>query len=170
MTPANYNEKELYYAQDHLCILSGLYGILRPLDLMFPYRLEMGIKLSTKEAKNLYHYWSDSLTDFINSLLAGMESKVLVNLTSTEYFKVINQKKLQGAIVTIVFRQEKNGQYKTIPIYSKRARGLMTHFAISNQLKKVEDLKFFNLNGYSYRKKESTKKIWVFERESDSSD
>jgi cytoplasmic iron level regulating protein YaaA (DUF328/UPF0246 family) len=165
MTPEIYSEKELFYAQDHLCILSGLYGVLRPLDLMFPYRLEMGTKLTTKRAQNLYHYWSDSLTDFINSSLAELESQVLVNLTSTEYFKVINRKKLQGEIVTIVFRQKKNGLYKTIPIYSKRARGLMTHFAITNQIKEAENLKSFNMDGYSYRRKESTKEVWVFEKD-----
>ena len=95
MTPEAYSEQELHYAQDHLCILSGLYGVLRPLDLMFPYRLEMGAKFNTQHAKNLYHYWSDSLTEFISSALAQMKSKVVINLASTEYSKVISHKQLR---------------------------------------------------------------------------
>lgn len=162
MTVQDYGEKELLYAQDHLHILSGLYGILRPLDLMFPYRLEMGLKLVTPGAKNLYHYWGDGPTDMINSSLAEINSHKLVNLASTEYSKVINRKKLQGEMITIIFRQKKNGIYKTIPIHSKRARGLITHFAIVNQLDNVEDLKSFNLHDYSYSKEESTEEIWVF--------
>ncbi len=164
MNPKEYSEEELLYTQDHLHILSGLYGILRPLDLMFPYRLEMGLKLVTPEAKNLYHYWGDSPTDVINSSLAKTNSRRLINLASTEYVKVVNREKLQGEIVTIIFRQEKNGFYKTIPIYAKKARGLMTHFAIVNQIAKAEDLKSFNLDGYSYREDESTGDIWVFKK------
>ena len=165
MTPESYSEKELFYAQSHLCILSGLYGVLRPLDLMFPYRLEMGTKLTTKTIKNLYQYWSDPLTEYINSSLAKIESKKVINLASAEYFKAINQKSLQGRIITTIFRQKKNGLSKTIPIYSKKARGLMTHFAITGQIQEAEDLKSFDLGGYSYRKEESTKEIWVFEKE-----
>jgi len=165
MTPKTYSEKELYYAQDHLCILSGLYGVLRPLDLMFPYRLEMGTKFTGQQTKSLYHYWSDSLTEFLSSALDKMESKAVINLASSEYFKSINQEKLQGEVITIVFQQKKNGIYKTIPIYSKRARGLMTHFAITRQINESEDLKSFSLDGYSYRKKESAEKIWVFKKE-----
>ncbi len=164
MTPETYSEKELRYAQDHLCILSGLYGILRPLDLMFPYRLEMGAKFTTQHAKNLYGYWSDSLTDFLSSALAKMESKAVINLASTEYSKAISHKKLRGEIITMIFRQKRNGMYKTIPIHSKRARGLMAHFAITHQIKEPEDFKSFNLSGYSYQKKESAKAIWVFEK------
>ena len=164
MRPKDYSEEELHYTQDHLHILSGLYGILRPLDLMFPYRLEMGLKLVTPEAKNLYHYWGDSPTDVINSSLAKTNSTRLVNLASTEYFKVVNRKKLRGKIVTVIFRQKKNGLYKTIPIYSKRARGLMTHFAIINQIAEAEDLKSFDLDGYSYKEEESTEGIWVFKK------
>ncbi|OEU50184.1 MAG: hypothetical protein BA862_04065 [Desulfobulbaceae bacterium S3730MH12] len=164
MKPKDYSEEELHYAQDHLHIFSGLYGILRPLDLMFPYRLEMGLKLVTPEAKNLYHYWGDSPTDVINSSLTKTNSRRLVNLASAEYVKVVNRKKLRGEIVTITFRQKKNGIYKTIPIYSKKARGLMTHFAIVNQIAKAEDLKSFNLDGYSYKEEESTEEIWMFKK------
>jgi cytoplasmic iron level regulating protein YaaA (DUF328/UPF0246 family) len=164
MSPETYSEEELYYAQDHLCILSGLYGVLRPLDLMFPYRLEMGTKTPILQTKNLYDYWSEDLTDFMNSSLAEMKSKAVINLASAEYSRTINQKRLQGKFITIVFRQEKNGAYKTIPIYSKRARGLMTHFTISRQIKNPEDLKAFSLDGYSYREKESSKEIWFFEK------
>ena len=164
MSPETYSKEELHYAQNHLCILSGLYGVLRPLDLMFPYRLEMGTKFTSQKAKNLYDYWSDALTDFMNSALALMEFKAVINLASTEYSKTINQKKLEGKVITIVFRQEKNGAYKTIPIYSKRARGLMAHFAITRQINGPEDLKFFSLDGYSYREKKSAKEIWVFDK------
>lgn len=164
MSPETYSKEELHYAQDHLCILSGLYGVLRPLDLMFPYRLEMGTKFSSQQAKNLYNYWSESITDFMNSALAKMESKAVINLASTEYSKAMNQKKLEGKVIAIVFRQEKNGVYKTIPIFSKRARGLMVHFAITRQINEPEDLKSFSLDGYSYRKKESAKELWVFEK------
>jgi len=162
MSPANYNENELLYAQDHLRILSGLYGILRPLDLMFSYRLEMGLKLTTVEAVNLYNYWGDSITECINSALSKLTSKKLINLASTEYSKVINTKKLEGEVITIIFKQEKNGLYKTIPVYSKKARGLMTHFAICKQVKDAEDLKSFKLDNYSYSEDESTEKKWVF--------
>lgn len=164
MRPKDYSEEELHYAQDHLHILSGLYGILRPLDLMFPYRLEMGLKLVTPKAKNLYHYWGDSPTYVINSSLTKTNSRRLINLASAEYVKVVNRKKLHGEIVTIIFRQKKNGLYKTIPIYAKKARGLMTHFAIVNQIAEAEDLKSFNLDGYSYKEKESTEEIWVFKK------
>ncbi len=131
---------------------------------MFPYRLEMGLKLVTPEAKNLYHYWGDSPTDVINSSLTKTNSRRLVNLASAEYVKVVNRKILRGEIVTITFRQKKNGIYKTIPIYSKKARGLMTHFAIVNQIAKAEDLKSFNLDGYSYKEEESTEEIWMFKK------
>ncbi len=165
MRPKDYSEEELLYSQDHLHILSGLYGILRPLDLIFPYRLEMGLKLVIPEARNLYHYWGDSPTDIINSSLTKTNSRRLVNLASTEYFKVVNRKKLRGEIVTIIFRQKKNDLFKTIPIYSKKARGLMIHFAIVNQIVKAEELKSFNLDGYSYREDESTEEIWMFKKE-----
>lgn len=164
MTPESYSEEELLYLQDHVCILSGLYGILRPLDLMFPYRLEMGAKLTGQKTTNLYHYWSDVVTGFINSSLAETESQTGVNLASVEYFKTVNRKHIEGEIITIIFRQQKNGVYKTIPIYSKRARGLMTHFAVTHLIKKVGNLKSFNLDGYSYRKEESTKETWVFNK------
>jgi len=164
MAPGSYSEHQLLYAQDHLCILSGLYGILRPLDLMFPYRLEMGTKLNNKEIKNLYSYWSKSITGFINSSLAAMDSGIVINLASNEYSKAVNRKKLKGKIITIVFKQEKNGVYKTIPIYSKRARGLMTHFAITSQIEKADELKSFSLDGYCYRHETSTEETWIFEK------
>jgi len=164
MTPKSYSEEELLYLQEHLCILSGLYGILRPLDLMFPYRLEMGAKLTSEKTTNLYHYWSDVVTDYINSSLAETKSQTGVNLASVEYFKTVNRKHIEGEIITIVFRQHKNGVCKTIPIYSKRARGLMTHFAVTHLIEEVNNLKSFNLDGYSYRKEESTKETWVFDK------
>ena len=164
LTPQDYSEEELLYAQKYLHILSGLYGILRPLDLMFPYRLEMGLKLKTPAAGNLYHYWGDEPTEVINSSLAKTNSTRLVNLASNEYIKAVNRQKLAGELITIVFKQKKNGIYKTIPIYAKKARGLMTHFAITNQIEKADDLKSFDLDGYSYSGNESVKDTWLFKK------
>jgi len=164
LCPENYSEEKLLYAQQHLHILSGLYGILRPLDLMFPYRLEMGLKLTTPGAANLYQYWGDEPTDVINSSLAETGSTRLVNLASGEYIKAVNRKKLRGKLITAAFKQKKNGIYKTIPIHAKRARGLMTHFAIVNRIRKAEDLKSFDLDDYSYSSSESTEERWVFNK------
>jgi len=164
MSPQDYSETELLYSQKYLHILSGLYGVLRPLDLMFPYRLEMGLKLTTPKAKNLYRYWGDAPTDVINSSLAQTDSTRLVNLASAEYIKAVNRQKLRGKLITVAFKQKKNGIYKTIPIHAKRARGMMTHFAIVNRIKKAEDLKSFDLDGYSYSSNESTEEIWVFNK------
>ncbi|MBW1635454.1 MAG: peroxide stress protein YaaA [Deltaproteobacteria bacterium] len=167
LNPGDYSEEELLYSQKYLHILSGLYGILRPLDLIFPYRLEMGLKLNIPAAGNLYHYWGDEPTRIINSSLTETDSTRLVNLASTEYIKAVNRQKLDGELITVVFKQKKNGNYKTIPIYAKKARGLMTHFAIVNRIEKADDLKSFDLDGYIYSRNESTKGIWLFKKELD---
>lgn len=158
----NYSHEQLLYAQDHLFILSGLYGILRPLDLMQPYRLEMGCPLAVGDATNLYLFWRAAVTEMLNRDLAEQSERVVVNLASKEYSAVVDQKKLQAEMVTIHFQQLHNGQRKTIPIYAKRARGLMLDFAISEQIETAAALKEFSGDGYCYSGSESTEKEWFF--------
>lgn len=164
ITAEKYTEDELQYAQQHLNILSGLYGLLRPLDLMQPYRLEMGAKLAVAGCKNLYQLWKDEITETLNEKLELSQDITVVNLASTEYSKVIDRKQLKGKIVEVIFQQEHKGKIKTIPIHSKRARGLMIHFAITNGVKRATDLKKFNLDGYSLDKGNTTEDIWTFFR------
>ena len=159
-----YTKEQLLYAHQHLLILSGLYGILRPLDLMQPYRLEMGCSFATEGAANLYHFWREQITDVINQALAEDRDQVLVNLASKEYSKVVDKKNLQGEMVTITFKQLNKGRLQTIPIHSKKARGLMIHFAISKQIKNAIELKEFDLEGYQFTKEDSTATEWLFLR------
>jgi len=166
ITAEKYTEDELQYAQDHLNILSGLYGLLRPLDLMQPYRLEMGAKLPVGDCKNLYQLWKDEVTEVLNARLAISQDKTVVNLASTEYSKVIDRKQLKGKIVEVIFQQEHKGKIKTIPIHSKRARGLMIHFAIINKAEQAADLKTFNLDGYSLDERNTTEDRWTFFKKS----
>ena len=161
-----YTEDELLYAQHHLNILSGLYGLLRPLDLMQPYRLEMGAKLSVDGYKNLYQLWKGEITEILNSRLELSQEKSVVNLASTEYSKVIDRKQFSGEIIEVVFQQEHNGKIKTVPIHSKRARGLMIHFAISNNICRATELKDFDLDGYNLDKANTTEDRWTFFRAS----
>ncbi len=157
-----YTREQLLHAQSHLFILSGLYGILRPLDLMQPYRLEMGCPLAAGETANLYHFWRERITDTINQALTENSDKVLINLASTEYSKVVDKKRLQGEMVTISFKQRHEGKYRTIPIHSKRARGLMIHFAISNRVDNADRLQKFTLDNYRFSKEDSTATEWFF--------
>jgi len=157
-------EEELMYAQDHLRILSGLYGVLRPLDLIQPYRLEMGTKLKTETHADLYQFWGDKLTKTINEALKAQGDEVLVNLASNEYFKAIKTDKLTGKIVTPVFKDFKNGQYKMISFYAKKARGLMSRFIIKNKVTKPEELIHFDYDGYYYSEPESSANEMVFLR------
>ncbi|RUT78548.1 peroxide stress protein YaaA [Ancylomarina longa] len=152
-------------AQSNLRILSGLYGILKPMDLIQAYRLEMGKKLANKRGNNLYQFWGDKITKAINQSLKEIESKQLINLASNEYFKSINKKKLRAEIITPIFKDLKNGEYKIISFYAKKARGLMTRFIIQNQLTDPEDLKAFNSDGYFYNPKLSKAKELVFTRD-----
>lgn len=138
------------FAQKHLRILSGLYGLLKPLDLMQAYRLEMGTKLDNIRGNNLYHFWGDIITDELNKVLAEQKSDVLINLASNEYFKAVNQKILTANIITPQFKDWKNGQYKIISFYAKKARGLMARYIIQNKLSKIEQLKNFDIAGYQY--------------------
>jgi len=156
-----YSDEQIEHAQGCLNILSGLYGILRPLDLMQPYRLEMGTRINIGSSENLYKFWTEEITERMNKRLETGERKV-VNLASTEYSKVLKKKSLRGELVTIVFKQPSKKGLKTIPIHSKRARGLMIHYTITNKIDKSEDLKEFNLDGYAYQPDESSSDSWLF--------
>lgn len=165
LTPESYDRQQLMHAQNHLRILSGLYGILRPLDLMFPYRLEMGTRLKLGKANNLYQFWADMITESLNQELKGCAEPVVVNLASTEYSKVIRPKVLEGRMLTITFREKKGDGYRTVPIHSKRARGMMIHFMITELLSRPSELRGFTLGGYTFRQEFSTEDEWVFTRE-----
>jgi cytoplasmic iron level regulating protein YaaA (DUF328/UPF0246 family) len=154
------SEKEISFAQVHLSVLSGLYGLLRPLDLMQAYRLEMGIKFGNKRGGNLYEFWADKITDEINT----REQKTILNLASNEYFKAVNKKKLKAEIITPIFKDEKNGVLKVISFFAKKARGMMARFIIQNQIVNLEEVKNFNLGGYAFSESLSTDKEWVFTR------
>ena len=156
------SNNDINYAEDHLRILSGLYGCLRPLDLIQPYRLEMGAKLKYRRKNNLYQFWGDTITKNLNELLAKEE--VLVNLASTEYFKAIDTKKLKGRIITPAFKDFSNGEYKSLMTYAKRARGLMSRYIIQEQIEDPELLKGFSENGYCYSPDHSDDDNMVFTR------
>lgn len=152
------------FAQQHLRMLSGLYGLLRPLDLMQPYRLEMGTSLSNDRGKNLYEFWGSTITEGLNRQLKKIKSDVLVNLASNEYFKSVKPKELQAEIITPEFREYKNGDYKMIGIYAKKARGMLSRYIIKNQLADVKDIQTFTGEGYKYNKQLSKNNTWVFTR------
>ena len=151
------------YLQAHLRILSGLYGLLRPLDLIQPYRLEMGTALANPRGKNLYEFWGDTIAEALNRALAEQQTDTLINLASQEYFKSVSGK-LKARVITPVFKDEKNGQYKVISFYAKRARGLMVRYAAEQQISEPEELKAFDLEGYAYNAAASNEKEWVFLR------
>ncbi len=159
------NTDDLIWANEHLAILSGLYGLLRPLDLMQAYRLEMGTKFANAKGKNLYEFWGEQLTDTINQQLAEAKHPVLVNLASNEYYKAIQPKSIAANIITPVFKDEKNGKYKIISFYAKKARGLMARWIIDNRIEDYKELTKFDVDGYFYDADESTAKQFVFKRE-----
>ncbi|GAO28833.1 peroxide stress protein YaaA [Geofilum rubicundum] len=138
------------YAQKSLRILSGLYGVLRPLDNIMPYRLEMGTKLTTRKGKDLYAFWGDKITSLLKADIQQEGHRYLLNLASKEYFSAIHTGKLEVPVVTPVFKDFKNGQYKILSFFAKKARGLMTRYVIENELTRPEELKAFNLDGYRY--------------------
>ena len=158
------SDDELSYAQQHMRILSGLYGILKPLDLMQPYRLEMGIKLGTDRGSNLYQFWGELITQKLNEALAEQGDQVLVNLASTEYFKSVKKKSLAAEIITPAFKDWKNGQYKMISFFAKKARGLMARYIIENRIDNAQDLKSFDVAGYQFNSEMSKGNDWVFTR------
>jgi hypothetical protein len=152
------------FAQRHLRILSGLYGLLRPLDLIHPYRLEMGTKLATPGGKDLYAFWGETITQALNAELEATKSAALVNLASEEYFKSVKPKLLEVPVITPVFENWKNGKYKIISFYAKRARGMMARFAIENGMTDVEQLKNFDVGDYAFDAEGSTETSWLFRR------
>ena len=156
--------EQIQYLQQHVRLLSGLYGVLRPLDLMQPYRLEMGTAFANTRGKNLYEFWGDIITDLLNDTLAQAGSNILVNLASQEYFKSVNTKKLKARLITPVFKDEKNGKYKIISFYAKRARGLMVRYAAEHNITDPEMLKNFDYEGYSFNAAASNESEWVFMR------
>lgn len=159
-----FSAAENRYAQSHLRILSGLYGLLRPLDLIQAYRLEMGTKLANQAGKDLYTYWKPVLTPALNEAIADSGSKVLVNLASNEYFKAVDVKQLDARVITPVFKDEKNGTFKIISFYAKKARGLMSAWLIQHQISKPEQLKNFDVAGYRFDASSSQGDTFVFTR------
>ncbi len=160
------NNSQMKFAQKHIRILSGLYGILRPLDLMKPYRLEMGTKLETSEGKNLYEFWGDKVQKNVLNELKDQKSDLLINLASKEYFTVLGKLPEDINVVTPTFKDYKNGNYKIISFYAKKARGLMARWIIQNKVTNFEDLSGFDLDEYKYSKAESTATVPVFLRKS----
>lgn len=160
----DFSDKDFAFAQQHLRMLSGLYGLLRPLDLMQAYRLEMGIKLANPAGKDLYSFWGETLTEALNDALAAQGDDVLINLASDEYFKAVKAKKLNGRIIKPVFLDEKNGKFKVISFYAKKARGLMSRYIIQQHLTKPAQLKKFDLEGYFFDAESSTENELVFKR------
>lgn len=157
-------DSDVKFAQNHLRILSGLHGLLRPLDLIKPYRLEMGTKLSVRGKKDLYAFWVDEVTNRLNAALEASGNNTLVNLASGEYFKAINQNKLNADIITPVFKDMKNGQLKVIFLWAKQARGMMAGYILRNRINNAEDLKAFSDGGYRFTEDLSDESTWVFTR------
>jgi hypothetical protein len=155
---------DLRFAQHHLRILSGLYGVLRPMDLMQPYRLEMGTSLPVGRKKNLYAYWGDRITDVLKQDLVRNESDVVINLASTEYFKAVNTEKLGARIITPVFKDRTAGGYKVVMVYAKQQRGAMARHIITHRLLEPAKLKSYKGDGYAFAKEDSTADEWVFLR------
>ncbi|GAB3109994.1 peroxide stress protein YaaA [Aestuariicella hydrocarbonica] len=161
----SFKADDFKFAQQHLRILSGLYGLLRPLDLMQPYRLEMGTKFANQRGSNLYEFWGETITDALNQQLKTLKAEVLVNLASNEYFKSVKPKALNAEIITPVFKDWKGDKYKIISFYAKKARGLMCAYAIHNRITDVEALKGFDSEGYAYNEGMSSAHEWVFTRQ-----
>jgi cytoplasmic iron level regulating protein YaaA (DUF328/UPF0246 family) len=160
----SFSEADFSFAQQHLRILSGLYGVLRPLDLLEPYRLEMGTRLKTASGDNLYQFWGDRITAALNEELKTSDD-VVVNLASNEYFKAVQPKALNARLITPVFKDFKNGQYKIISFYAKKARGLMSRYIIQNRIDAPEAIKAFDLEGYYFSPEQSKGDTWVFLRD-----
>lgn len=156
-----FSAEDLEFAQQHLRILSGLYGLLKPLDLIQPYRLEMGTKLKTKKGNTLYDYWGTKISKALN---AAGEGKTLVNLASQEYFKAVDQKTLKMPVITIHFKEHKDNRYQVVGFFAKQARGLMARYAIQNRITDPEQLKVFQEEGYEFSAPLSTAQDWVFVR------
>ena len=155
---------DLGWAQDHLRILSGLYGLLRPLDRIQPYRLEMGTRLKTRRGSSLYDFWGDRISKALNADAEGHADPTLVNLASQEYFGAVDAKALKLPVVNIHFREEKDGESRIISFFAKKARGTMARYAIENRIDRAEDLKAFDRDGYGFQASPSTENDWIFTR------
>mgnify|MGYP000079215613 CR=1 FL=1 len=163
---ASFSEDDMRWAQDHLRILSGLYGLLRPLDLIQPYRLEMGTKVKNANGKDLYDYWGSCIAESIEHEMSSHRSKTLINLASNEYFKSVQPKRFQLPVITPVFKDFSGGTYKVLSFFAKKARGSMTSFIVKNRISKPEDIKSFDVDGYVFNPAFSTEDQWVFTRKS----
>jgi len=162
LSAETFTAEELEIAQDKIRILSGLYGILKPMDIIYPYRLEMGTKWQiTPKTKNLYQFWGKKIANNINQ---ENEDGIIINLASNEYFKAVDKKTLQGRIITPSFKEFKNGEYKTIMVYAKKARGMMARYIIKNALENPEEIKLFDVDGYQFDVNRSSENDWVFTR------
>ncbi len=161
MEADQFSNEDLEFAQQHLRILSGLYGLLKPLDLIQPYRLEMGTPLKTKKGTNLYQYWGTKISKALNEVGQG---KTLVNLASQEYFKAVDQKTLKIPVINIHFKEQKEGKYQVVGFFAKQARGLMARYAIQNRITDPEQLKVFQKEGYEFAERLSSEQDWVFVR------
>lgn len=166
LNAASLKPKELDWAQDHVVILSGLYGALRPLDLLQPYRLEMGTRLQNAQGSNLYQFWGSQIADYLNERSSEQPEaeRIVVNLASQEYFKAVDLKTLKAPVVECVFEDFKGGKYKIISFHAKRARGLMVRWAVQHKARKVADLRKFDLEGYALAESASTPQRLVFRR------
>lgn len=158
-------QKQILYLNTHLGILSGLYGLLKPLDLMLAYRLEMGTKFKTPTADNLYQYWGDTITHLINQRIVQSGSDVLINLASGEYYKAVNERLINATIITPTFLDQKNGKYKVVSFYAKKARGMMVNFAAINDISDPQALQDFDMDGYYFDENSSDDTTWVFKRD-----
>ena len=160
----SFDSNQYEIAQNTIRIISGLYGLLRPLDLILPHRLSMGTKLSTKRGRNLYEFWGDIVVDELNVALAETNNDIVINLASKEYFKAIKVKKINGQVIDVVFKENKNGVYRVVRFHAKKARGLMSGFVVRNNITTIEELKSFNMAGYNYEKSLSDESRLVFVR------
>lgn len=165
MDPASFTDDDFAFAQAHLRILSGLHGLLRPLDLIRPYRLEMGTRLPIRKRKNLYDFWDTKIAEALNQAMAQNEDPVLLNLASNEYFKAVKLDHLKGQLITASFLDFKNGEYKTIMIFAKQARGMMASYVIRNRIHEPEEVKGFDMAGYAFNDRLSSESEFVFTRD-----
>ena len=161
----DFDAEDIDFAQRHLRMLSGLYGVLRPLDLIQPYRLEMGTKLKNSKGKDLYDFWADKITETLNKQLKATKSDVLINLASNEYFKSVHRENLRAEVITPVFKDYKNGQYKVLSFFAKKARGLMSAYIIKNRLGSADQIKHFDWHGYAFNSDMSNDREFVFTRD-----
>ena len=161
---ASLSNAQLLWAQTHVVSLSGLYGVLRPLDLLQPYRLEMSTPLVNHQGKNLYQFWGSTIAEYLNQALKTDKTPVVVNLASQEYFKAVDKKHLKARVVECVFEEYKNGRYKVISFMAKRARGLMARYAIEKRITKADMLQAFDVDGYAYSAEASSEDRWIFRR------